>query len=135
LGINSAVELTYDYAAAKITAVYSHSNGNSLSYQFSYQGKNIANDKTTRYGEVCNEGSYKYDKNINPLRHLGYLDYMLFNFSANNKLEENVSYLHCSFPDLKPEKYEYNYHGDGYPEKVRITFDNGAASEEHYEYE
>jgi hypothetical protein len=77
-------------------------------------------------GQICNTGTYKYDKNINPLRHLGYLDFDLQNWSANNKLTEDVHYKACGFPTLIPLKHDYTYDPDGYPVRKITTYKSGS---------
>jgi hypothetical protein len=115
---------------SSVTVDYSLSNGNSFLYAFNFKYKNIVNDKTVQTGEVCNTGNYQYDKNINPLRHLGYLDFDLQNWSANNKLTEDVHYTACGFPVLIPVKHAYTYDADGYPIKKITTYRAGSFDDE-----
>jgi hypothetical protein len=65
---------------------------------------------------------YTYDTKINPFNALGYLDYQLLNFSANNKLTENVNYVDCSFPALIPDTFSYQYNEQGYPTILTTTY-------------
>lgn len=122
---------------------YSFSNGNSFSYQFDVKYKNRISDITIQSGQTCNEGVYTYDKNINPFVHLGYQDASLVNWSANNRVTENVVYKACSYPSIVPVQYDYTYDDEGYPITKRTTFKSGTAtdskhpifhSEEHYFY-
>lgn len=114
-GITSQVNLTYQYPNNIVRADYTLSNGASFTYEFDYSYKNIVTDMTARFGGTCSEGTYTYDKNINPLRHVGYIDFLLRDFSINNRLTENVNYIACAFPSLIPESYSYEYDVDGYP--------------------
>ena len=75
----------------------------------------IKSDKTTRGSTLCSQGTYDYDKGINPFSHLGYVDFLLRNYSINNRIAEQVDYIGCSFPSFIPEFTDYNYDGDGYP--------------------
>ena len=110
---------------------YNYSNGNSFLYEFEVLYKNIVSDKTTGYGQVCNQGNYDYDKNINPFRHLGYLDFNFENWSINNKMKENVNYLACSYPGLSPDYYDYTYNQSGYPVKKITTYKSGSGQRLH----
>lgn len=116
---------TADFNKGSLSASYSLSNGNSFSYGFDFQLKNIVRDKTIQSGQLCNQGSFTYDKNINPFRHLGYVDFNFLNWSANNKLTEDVQYMTCSYPTLIPISHEYTYDDDGYPVTKITTYKSG----------
>jgi hypothetical protein len=106
-----------------VTVNYSFSDGGSLLYQFETLNRNIASDKTVKSGQVCNEGVYTYDKNINPFRHLGFMDFNLQNWSVNNRLTEHVDFQACSFPSNRiPLYHGYTYDEDGYPVKEIIVY-------------
>lgn len=125
---------TKDNTGGKVNALYSISNGNSYSYQFDVLYKNIVSDKTQQSGQVCNEGTYQYDKNINPFRHLGYVDFNYLNLSINNELKDNVEYKACSFPGAIPDFYSYEYDNEGYPTKKITTYKtNGEGLASHTE--
>jgi|GEM_PF-1519080 len=115
-----------DYTSNSINASYNLSNGSSLTYDFDFSYKNIISDKTVQNNELCNEGMYTYDKNINPFRHLGYVDFNFQNWSANNRLTEDVRYKACGFPVLIPESYKYTYDQEGYPVKKITTYRTGS---------
>jgi hypothetical protein len=104
---------------------YSFSNGQSFLYEFDLRFRNIANDKTIKSGELCEQGSYTYDKYINPFKHLGYIDFDLQNWSASNKVTEDVDYIACSFPTLIPLSHSYSYNQDGYPVTKITTYRSG----------
>lgn len=113
-GINSEANFTYsENGTVKVSYVYS--NGGSFQYEFDYASGNILRDKTTRGSQLCSDGQYTYDQHNNPFKNLGYVDYLMTNFSANNKLTENVNYVGCAFPSLIPESYTYEYNEHGYP--------------------
>jgi len=126
------VTFTNNFDSSKVNVNYSLSNGNSFSYGFDVSYKNIVSDKTVQSGQICNQGSYLYDKNINPFRHLGYVDFNLQNWSASNKLTEHVEYLACSFPSLIPLAYYYTYDKDGYPVKKFTKYKSGANQNSAY---
>ncbi len=113
-----------------MTVNYSLSDGNSFRYEFDILNKNIINDTNSQYGQLCNQGNYQYDKNINPFRHLGFMDFNFQNWSIGNKLTEDVHYLACGFPTLIPVSHSYTYDQDGYPlNKITIyktgSYDGG----------
>ena len=110
-----------------VKVVYQYSNGNSFEYEFHYGNQNILTDKTTRGAQPCSDGSYSYDQYKSPFKTLGYIDYMLFNLSANNRLTENVNYVSCSFPTLLPESYEYEYDDNGFPTVAITKYKAGGA--------
>lgn len=113
-GVNS--EATFDYQADEIIKVsYNFSNGNSYQYEINYSDRNILTDKTTRGVQLCSDGQYSYDNHKSPFQTLGYVDYLLFNLSVNNKLTESVNYVGCAFPTLIPESYEYEYGDHDFP--------------------
>lgn len=114
-GITTTVLVTTDDADNNVSAAYSFSNGNSLLYQFQTSYKNMVSDRTAKGNQLCNQGIYTYDKNINPFRHLGYTDILFRNWSANNRLTEHVDHLACAFPQLIPLSFAYTYDHDGYP--------------------
>lgn len=121
-GINTEVSIEYAENQQLVTAAYTLSNNTSFSYQFNYSNGNITADKTSRYGIICNTGTYTRDKNINPLAQLGYLDFFFRNYSINNKIAENVNYTGCAFPTLIPESYVYVYDNDGYPTEEKTLY-------------
>jgi hypothetical protein len=109
-------QASFSYVTPDSVAVnYSFSNGNSFVYGFRYQENNIVTDRTLRLSQTCSQGSYAYDEKRNPFNALGYTDFLLLNFSANNKLSENVNYMACAFPELIPLSYEYTYNESGFP--------------------
>lgn len=128
-----------DSLRSSVKVNYNYSNGNSFLYEFEVLYKNIVSDKTTQSGQVCNQGNYTYDKNINPFRHLGYLDFAYQNWSANNKLKENVNYQACSFPGIIPDSYDYTYNQYGYPVKKIATYKSSSGqlfhSQQDFYYE
>ena len=120
-GINS--EATFSYPSGdNISVSYQFSNGGSFNYEMTIEGNNILSDKTTRGSQLCSNGDYTYDQHPNPFNALGFVDYLLTNISVNNKLTENVSYVSCAFPNLKPESYEYVYNSDGYPTEMTTRY-------------
>lgn len=121
-GITTDVSLKYEYTDRVMTATYRLSNGTGFEYQFVSRYGSVKSDRTTRASQLCSEGEFTYDKNVNPMKHLGYLDYLLRNYSVSNRLTENVSYTGCSFPSLAPESYAYTYDEDGYPLTATTSF-------------
>jgi hypothetical protein len=108
-----------------VKANYSYSTGASFLYEFDFRFKNITSDKTTT-NELCDYSTYTYDKNINPFRHLGYLDFNFLNWSINNRLTEDAHYKACGFPVLVPVSYAYTYNQDGYPLTQITTYRAGS---------
>lgn len=116
---------TTDFSNGTVSASYNLSNGNAFSYHFTVTYKNMTSDASDRPGEHCADGTYTYDKNINPFRYLGYVDFNFLNWSANNRLTENVHYIACGFPTLIPVSYDYTYNSDGYPLERITTYRGG----------
>jgi hypothetical protein len=119
---SSATNETNDH----IIVSYSLSNGNAFKYEFDILLKNIVSDKTTQSSQICSEGNFSYDRNINPFRHLGYTDFDFQNWSANNKVTEDVHYMACGFPTLIPVSHSYTYDQDGYPLEKITTYKIGS---------
>ena len=123
--VNSEASFAYlEKGAVKVSYVYS--NGGGFDYEFDCTDGNVVSDKTTRGGQFCSDGVYTYDQHPNPFANLGYVDYLLTNFSANNKLTENVNYVACAFPSLIPESYVYEYNDNGYPVSETTFYKSGA---------
>ena len=131
--VSSDVDLQYFDTNGSLRAVYKFSNGAGFEYDVHNQFGSVRSDKVTRYGELCSSGNYTYDKNINPLSTLGYVDYMLRNYSISNRLTEDVNYSGCAFPSLVAESYSYVYDGDGYPVK-QVTNYKGTTVKTVLEY-
>jgi hypothetical protein len=120
--LRTTVNVTFDHPKVDARYTYRYDvDGYSFTEVFSVTApwESITSSRSTRpYNvspyDVCNEGQFTHDKNINPLRHLGYLDAYMENFSANNTLTESINYIACYFPQLIPLHYEYTYQ-DGYP--------------------
>ncbi len=121
-GIDTEVQFTYPSGGRVVHASYRLTNGTGFEYEFVNEWNNLKSDVTSRSTQVCSTGAYSYDKNINPLRHLNYVDYLLRNFSAGNRLTENVVYSGCAYPSLIPDSYTYVYDGDGYPVEGRTSY-------------
>ncbi len=119
-----------DYAAdhPKVLMTENFSNGNFLAYDFDVEFNNIVSDKTTANNELCSSGSYGYDKNINPFHHLGYMDFGLRNWPANNKMTSNVNFIGCGFPSLIPVFHTFTYRSDGYPSQMITTYKSASNS-------
>jgi hypothetical protein len=126
-GITSEANFTYDPSKPSIKVFYTFSNGGSFEYAVDYANENIVSDKTTRGSQACSDGQYTYDQFKNPFKHLGYVDYLLTNLSANNKLSESINYVGCSFPTLIPETYSYEYNEQGYPTISTTLYKSGGA--------
>ena len=114
-----------------VSANYSYSSGASFLYEFDFSYKDIERDKTTRQGELCHYSNYTYDKNINPFRHLGYVDFNFENWPINNKLTEDAHYKACGFPTLIPLSHSYTYDPDGYPVQKITTYKGGSFDDEN----
>lgn len=127
-GISSEANFSYDQSNETVKVSYLFSNGGSFEYEYNYKSRNILSDKTTKGTQVCSDGAYTYDQHINPFRNLGYVDYLLTNLSANNKLTENINYTGCSFPSLVPESYSYAYDERGYPILATTTYKGNNAT-------
>lgn len=132
--LTSVMNLSFDASTQKIKASYSYSNGRGFDYEFSYNYKNLVSDKTTEGSELCNNGAYTYDRNINPFKHLGYVSYLLADdYSINNRVTEDVNYINCAFPSLVPVSHSYKYDDLGYPTE-RVTQYKGTTLTSAFKY-
>jgi hypothetical protein len=124
-GVNAHMNLTYEYTNRLVRAVYAFSNGRGFEYEMVLPNGNMISDKTTSGSELCSTGAYTYDTNINPFKHLGYVDFLLRNYSLYNKITEDVQYIGCAFPSLIPEQYVYEYDTTGYPTSYMTFYQGG----------
>jgi hypothetical protein len=121
-GISTDVTLTYGESNPTVSVAYQSSNGRGFEYSFVTKHKTIESDQTMRGSQLCSEGRYGYDRSINPLSQLGFVDYLFRNYSAYNRTTEDVIYSGCAFPTLLPESYAYTYDVDGYPLTSRTSY-------------
>ncbi|HZY78750.1 MAG TPA: hypothetical protein VFE50_04455, partial [Cyclobacteriaceae bacterium] len=126
-GINTDVDLSYQYTDRVVKASYKLSNGNGFEYEMVIKNGSLKTDKSTRGGQLCSDGTFTYDKGVNPLKHLGYTDYLLRNYSISNRLTEDVNYVGCAFPSLIPDAYDYVYDQDGYPLRATTIYRGSTA--------
>jgi hypothetical protein len=124
-GITTTMLFTTSDIDNHVQVTFTFSNGNSFLYEFDTHLNNIVRDKTTKGGQLCSNGVFTFDKNINPFRSLAYTDINFRNWSANNKLTEQTDYLACSFPTLIPALHEYTYDMDGYPIEQITSYKSG----------
>jgi hypothetical protein len=126
-GITTEVDLDYQYTDRVIKAIYRLSNGTGFEYDMVVQHGSQKSDKTIKGAQLCSEATYTYDKGVNPLKHLGYTDYLLRNYSISNRLTEDPRYIGCAFPSLVAESYDHEYDADGYPVKSTTHFRGSSA--------
>ncbi len=119
--LTSTASFIYNTKNDSVKVVYAYSNGQGFEYSFRLSS-NIVVDKTTKGSELCNSGSYTYDQHPNPLSKLGYVDYLLNNLSANNKVTEDVNYINCAFPVSIPVLHTYTYTAAGFPSLVTTSY-------------
>jgi hypothetical protein len=128
-GAGTSSQASFQYGPDNVVKVaYAYSNGASFEYEYQLNGGNILSDKTTRGSQLCSDGVYTYDSGPNPFSSLGYVDYVLTNVSANNKLTENINYVGCAFPSIIPESYSYVYNDAGYPLTVTTNYKSSGSS-------
>lgn len=123
-GVTGEMTLSSD-DGDKVKAHYKFSNGGGFDYDFLYTLKNVISDKTARGAQLCQQATYTYDRNINPFKHLGYVDYVLRNYSINNTFTEDNHHLACSFPTLVAESHDYTYDNQGYPTLETTRYNGG----------
>ncbi len=129
-GLTTEVDLVHLYSDRVVKASYRLSNGNGFEYEFVNENGSMRSDKTTRGSTLCSEATYTSDKNINPLKHLGYTDYLMRNYSISNRLTESANYVGCAFPSLVAESYSYAYTEEGYPVRATTHFKGTEATTE-----
>jgi hypothetical protein len=132
-GVIGNVTLTYP-TPSSIVATYTQSNGNDFQQTISYVFKNAVTDEVSKGGQQCSNSVYTFDKKINPFRHLGYLDFFLSNLSVNNKTDEQIQHVGCSFPELTVESYTFKYDELDYPTEKITSYKNGRKAVEAYTY-
>lgn len=120
--IDWVANYSYNYTNRVINASYSAANGGGFTYDLTLPWGNVLTDRINRGNQLCNIGTYQYDRGINPYKHLGYMDFFLNNFSLNNRISENVEYFGCAFPSLIPEAYVYEYDEQGYPKASNTLY-------------
>jgi hypothetical protein len=124
-GITTTVVVANNEDTRSGSVGFTFSNGNSFRYDFNTSFNNIVSDQIIKSGQLCSKGIFAFDKQINPFKHLGYLDVQFRNWTNNNKLTEHVDYLACSFPTLIPLSYDYTYDSDGYPIEQITSYKSG----------
>ncbi|WP_276371588.1 hypothetical protein [Chryseolinea sp. H1M3-3] len=124
-GITTTLVVTNNEDTHNGSVAFTFSNGNSFRYDFNTSFNNIVSDQIIKAGQLCSKGIYAFDKQINPFRHLGYLDVQFRNWANNNKLTERVDHQACVFPTLIPVSYDYTYDSDGYPTKQITSYKSG----------
>jgi hypothetical protein len=127
-----AADLTYN-SSGTVTVLYVNSDGDGFTYQMNLQYKNIISETIMSAGLLCQEGVFTYDQNINPFKHLGYVDFMFRNYSLNNRLTEAVEY-NCSYPTLIPLSYDFTYDDKGYPTESITNYEGGAQARQTFDY-
>ena len=130
IGFVSTQVVEKDYTAdhPKVLMNENFSNGHLLSYEFDVLLKNIVSDKTVNDNEICSTGVYAYDKNISPFHHLGFMDFDLRNWSANNRVSTNIDFIGCGYPSLVPLSHFCTYDQDGYPTQIITEYKSGSNS-------
>lgn len=133
--ITNLAIFTYNDSQRSVKVSYMFSNGSAFEYQFNNTGQNITSARLTRSASTCSEGTYTYDKGINPLSHLGYVDILLTNYGINNRISESVNYIACSFPSLIPGEYDVEVDAQGYATKSTTHYTNSTyITEKRFEY-
>lgn len=114
------IEYTYPSGYAQINFDYVYANGKGLEYNLKIKDGNKVEDYAlgTSGGE---NGTYRYDFNINPYAHINLPNLYLSNLSRNNLVDQQKNYA-GSIPSVEPYKFEYTYDEDGYPKVLLKSF-------------
>ena len=118
-------QANFEYSNSILSKItYNYTNAQVLEYEIDLKNGNIIKDKVIRENMLCSKGQYSYDQHNNPFKLLGFLDYQLNNLTNNNKTNEDVNFLSCSFPSFIPESHTYTYNTQNYPVSVITKFKN-----------
>lgn len=117
---DAKIEYTYPSGYAQLNFNYVFANGKGMGYSMKIKGGNKFEDSAsgTSGGE---NGTYRYDFNINPYAHINLPNLYLSNLSRNNLVDQQKNYA-GSIPSVEPYKFEYTYDEEGYPKELLKSF-------------
>ena len=111
----------YHYERPEINMHFDFPGTNDMDYYTDYSGGNTVSTSTRRTNGDTEQGSYEYDFNINPYRHMNWPDLYLSHNSKNNMVLQRKQY-YGSYPTNEPYSFNYTYDGDGYPTSLIKNF-------------
>ncbi len=111
----------YHYARPEINIHYDFPGANDLDYYTDFSGGNTVSSTARRTNGDTEQGSFEYDLNINPYRHMNWPDLFLSHNSKNNLVVQRKQYF-GSYPVNEPYSFNYTYDADGYPSSLIKNF-------------
>ncbi len=114
------VEYFY-YAKSEVTIHYDFPGAMDMDYYSDYSGGNTVASTAKRTNGDTELGTYEYDFNINPYRHMNWPDLFLSHAAKNNLVLQRKQYMY-SFPTNEPYSFSYTYDADGYPTSLITKF-------------
>jgi hypothetical protein len=106
-------------------------NGQTMTYNMKFKNGNKIADGARSSTGAGEGGSYGYDHNINPYKHMNWPDLYMSHASKNNLVKQEKSFG-GAIPSAVPYKFEYQYDADGYPIELIKSFKSGMTGEHLY---
>jgi hypothetical protein len=118
---NGRVQYHY-YERPEISINYQYpGKTDEMDYSMVFRNGNKVEDAATTTNHSNELGTYSYDFNINPYRHMNWPNLFLSNSSKNNLTFQNKTYS-GNYPAAEPYSLTYTYDADGYPTEVIKNF-------------
>jgi len=118
--ISARVEY-YHYARPEINIHYDFPGANDMDYFTDFTGGNTVSSSAKTVNGNTEQGSFEYDLNINPYRHMNWPDFFLSHNSKNNMLVLRKQYV-GNYPVIEPYSFSYTYDAEGYPTSLIKNF-------------
>ncbi|MGF1924626.1 MAG: hypothetical protein ACQUHE_10645, partial [Bacteroidia bacterium] len=113
----------FHYERPEITIDFDFPGAMDMAYYADHRGGNTMTSTAKRTNGDTETGTYEYDFNINPYRHMNWPDLFLSHSSKNNLVLQRKQYMY-SYPINEPYSYSYTYDADGYPTSLITKFKN-----------
>ncbi len=104
----------YHYSKPEVKIHFDFPGSNDMDYYSDFSGGNTVASTAKRNNGDTEQGSFEYDLNINPYRHMNWPDLFLSHNSKNNLVVQRKQYF-GSYPVNEPYSFNYTYDADGYP--------------------
>jgi len=111
----------YYYSRPEVTINFDFPGTNDVEYYSDFSGGNTVLSTTRSTNGATEQGSFEYDLNINPYRHMNWPDLFLSHNSKNNLVVQRKQYF-GNYPVNEPYSFNYTYDADGYPNSLIKNF-------------